>query len=100
MGKILHTVAIAFVFYSFGWFLHAQGVPVHASDGGTRETLQSIDIVSVPNAPFSATVVTVWTSILPDGSTQTVKNHRTVVRDSSGRVFQERRSFTPNGDQG
>jgi hypothetical protein len=79
--------------------LVAQNVPVHAPDGGTTETLQSIDIVSVPNAPFSATVVTEWTRILPDGSTQTTKNHRLVVRDSSGRVFQERRSFTPTGDQ-
>jgi len=99
MVKLFFPVAIAFAFGSFGWWLAAQEVPMHAPDGGTTETLQSIDITSVPNAPFSATVVTVWTRILPDGSTQTNKNHRTVARDSSGRVFQERRSLTPDGDR-
>jgi hypothetical protein len=99
MYKLSVPVAIAFAFCFLGWSLAAQGVPTHAPDGGTHETLQSIDIVSVANAPFSATVATEWTRILPDGSTQTTKNHRIVARDSSGRVFQERRYFTPNGDQ-
>jgi hypothetical protein len=44
-------------------------------------------------------VVTEWTRILPDGSTETTRNHRTVARDNAGRVFQERRYFTPNGDK-
>ncbi|MGP8258891.1 MAG: hypothetical protein ACLQM6_02945 [Acidobacteriaceae bacterium] len=77
----------------------AAQAPMHAPDGGTSETLQSIDIFPAANVPFSATVVTEWTRILPDGSTQTTKNHRIVARDSSGRVFQERRYFSPNGDQ-
>jgi len=99
MSKPSFPLAVAFACCTFGLSLAAQGVPMHAPDGGTRETLQSIDITPVANAPFSASVVTEWTSILPDGSTQTIKNHRTVARDSSGRVFQERRSFTPTGDQ-
>jgi hypothetical protein len=98
MRKLSFPGVIAFGFCTFGLSVAAQ-VPIHAPDGGTTETLQSIDIAPVANAPFSATVVTEWTRILPDGSTQTIKNHRTVARDSSGRVFQERRSFTPNGDQ-
>jgi hypothetical protein len=61
--------------------------------------LQSIDILPAPNAPFSASVETEWTRILPDGSTQTTRNHRTVARDNLGRVFQERRAFTPDGDR-
>ncbi len=77
----------------------AQEPLAHAPDGGTRERVESIAIPSATNAPFSAVVVTEWTRILPDGSTQTNKNHRTVARDSSGRVFQERRFFTPTGDQ-
>jgi hypothetical protein len=80
-------------------WVRAQGAPAHAPDGGTRETLISIDIPSLPNAPFLATVVTEWTRILPDGSTQTVRNHRMVARDTSGRVFQERRYFSPAGDK-
>jgi hypothetical protein len=71
----------------------------HAPDGGVRETLQSIDIPTLTNAPFSANVETEWTKIMPDGTTATQKNHRTVARDSSGRVFQERRYFSPNGDK-
>lgn len=98
MVKLFFPVAIAFGFFISALSLAAQ-VPMHAPDGGTSETLQSIDITPAVNAPFSATVVTEWTRILPDGSTQITKNHRTVARDSSGRVFQERRSFTPNGDR-
>ena len=52
-----------------------------------------------PNAPFSATVTTEWTKLLPDGSKQSNWNHRTIARDSSGRIFEERRFFTPNGDK-
>jgi hypothetical protein len=77
----------------------AQDAAMHAPDGGTRQRLQSIDIPPATNAPFSAVVTTEWTRILPDGSTGTIKNHRTVARDSLGRVFQERRYFTPDGDK-
>src|SRR5262249_55465740 len=44
-------------------------------------------------------VITEWTRRLEDGSTITIKNHRTVARDRAGRIFQERRYFTPAGDQ-
>ncbi len=71
----------------------------HAPDGGVRETLQSINVPSLANAPFSANVETEWTKILPDGTTATQKNHRTIARDSSGRIFQERRYFSPTGDK-
>ena len=71
---------------------------LHAPDGGTRFTIQSIDIAPLENAPFPARIDTEWTRILPDGSTAIVKNHRTVARDSTGRIFQERRYFTPSGD--
>jgi hypothetical protein len=71
----------------------------HAPDGGVRQTLISISIPTLTNAPFSATVETEWTKVLPDGSTATTMNHRTVARDSSGRVFEERRYLLPNGDK-
>src|ERR1700733_15939876 len=76
-----------------------QNVPEHAPDGGTVQRIQSIDIPTITNAPFSAVVVTEWTRILPDGSTALMKNHRTGARDSVGRVFEERRYFTPDGDK-
>jgi hypothetical protein len=36
---------------------------------------------------------------LEDGTTTTVRNHRTIARDSNGRIFQERRFFSPTGDK-
>jgi hypothetical protein len=79
--------------------LLGQNIPEHAPDGGTVQRIQSIDIPPITNAPFSAVVVTEWTRILPDGSSALMKNHRTVARDSAGRVFEERRYFTPDGDK-
>lgn len=75
----------------------AQSV-AHAPDGGSIERLQSIAVTPKSGVPFRATVVTSWTRVLEDGTHITVKNHRTVARDSTGRIFQERRSFSPNGD--
>jgi hypothetical protein len=72
--------------------MHAQQAQ-HAPDGGTRETLTSIAVPPLPNAPFSATVQTEWTKYLTDGATQLIQNHRLIARDSLGRVFQERATF-------
>jgi len=70
-----------------------------AQEGGIRPMLVSIFIPPVANAPFTATVTTVWTTYMADGTTATIKNHRTIARDSAGRIFQERRRFSPNGDK-
>ncbi len=70
----------------------------YAPDGGTRETLQSITITAKAGAPFQATVVTSWKRRLEDGTETTIYNHRTVARDSTGRIFQERRYLTPTGN--
>ena len=80
-------------------FLLAQAPQDHPSlpDGGTREILVSIFIPSLPDAPFTATVNTEWVRTLPDGTRITVKNHRLIARDKSGRIFQERRTLVPEG---
>ena len=78
--------------------LSAQDAVPHALDGGTQEQMQSIFVTPAPNAPFSAVVKTEWTHIMPDGSKGTVYNHRSVARDSSGRVFEERRYLEPHGN--
>jgi len=72
---------------------------VRRAEGGTRPTLISISIPPLLNAPFTATVNTVWTVRSGDGTSSTVKNHRTIARDSAGRIFQERRELTPDGDK-
>jgi hypothetical protein len=87
-------VAVSVVSLSMG--AHAQ--VTYAPDGGTREIIQSITISAKPGAPFQATVVTSWKRRLEDGTETTIYNHRTVARDSTGRVFQERRAFSPTGN--
>lgn len=71
----------------------------HAPDADAMEMIPSITITAVPNASFSSVVTTEWTKTLADGSTMTRENHRVVVRDSAGRIFQERRTFVPKGAQ-
>ena len=70
---------------------------VHAPDGSTRETITSIVVPPIPDAPFSANVDTEWTRYLENGSTRLLKNRRLIARDGRGRVFQERRTFGPAG---
>src|ERR1700735_4554548 len=90
-----------------GWALLAAGSTAlaqaggtaHAPDGGVRQTIQSITIPPLQGAPFTAIVTTEWTRIMPDGTTATLKNHRLIARDSAGRIFEERRYFTPDGDK-
>ena len=99
MKNLLVSAAILVGSLVLGRTMLSQNVPEHAPDGGTIQRIQSIDIPTITNAPFSAVVVTEWTRIIPDGSTALIKNHRTVARDSVGRVFEERRYFTPDGDK-
>src|SRR5579862_8882945 len=68
---------------------------LHARDFNARETISSIFISPLPNAPFQATVTTEWTKYLPDGTTITRRNRRLVVRDGKGRIYQERRRLDP-----
>ena len=70
-------------------------VPQRPPDGGTREVLVSILIPSLASAPFTATVNTESIRQLGDGTTITLKNHRAIARDNSGRIFQERRLLVP-----
>jgi hypothetical protein len=90
---LLTTAALAFPMVS----LRAQNAEEahHAPDGSTSETVQSIAIPALANAPFTCTVSTEWVKRLEDGSTASVQNHRLVMRDGAGRIFQERRSLVP-----
>ncbi len=71
----------------------------HAPDGGVIERFNSILLPPIAHAPFTSTVTAEWTKILEDGSTWTVQNHRLVVRDGAGRIYQERRRLIPQGSQ-
>jgi hypothetical protein len=67
------------------------------SDGGTRETLESIFIPPIRNAPFSLTLETEWSRPLNGGGSFTVVNRRHIMRDSAGRIYQERWVLVPKG---
>jgi hypothetical protein len=76
--------------------LNAQdGGPAHAPDGRAQHFISPLYFSPKPNAPFTATARTLWVDTLPDGSTVTSENSRTVARDMEGRVFQERATFVP-----
>lgn len=66
-----------------------------AQDGGMREVLESIVIPPIPNAPFTATLVTEWARPTPDGGTITFVNQREVARDGDGRLYEERWGLVP-----
>ncbi len=82
-------------------FLNAQtsSETLRAPDGGTMEMLTSIFVAPVPNAPFTTTLNTQWIRTLEDGSRLTLQNHRIIMRDSAGRIFQERCRLVPDGQQ-
>ena len=71
--------------------------PGRAQDGGTREVLESIVIPPLANAPFSATLATEWARPMADGGTYTLANKRRIVRDSAGRIYEERWLLVPKG---
>jgi hypothetical protein len=90
---VLLLTALAFLAAPLG--AQTAGDTQHAPDGGTSEMIQSITIPALANAPFSCTVTTELVKKLEDGSSMTLQNHRLVMRDGAGRIFQERRSFVP-----
>lgn len=68
---------------------------MYVQDGGVRETLESIFIPPVVNAPFTCTLQTEWARAMPDGGTMTLVNQRRIARETSGRFYQERWVLVP-----
>ena len=71
----------------------------YTSDGGVSQTLQSIYIPPLVNAPFTAIVHTEWTRPMPGGGNFTFVNQRRVARDSTGRIYEERWLLAPKGSE-
>ena len=70
---------------------------IRRPDGGAYGPMQSIFIPPKPGAPFSLTLDTEWTRAMGNGGTFTVVNERHIVRDSKGRIYQERWILVPKG---
>lgn len=84
--------------------LHAQEAPppvIHFSDGGASPRgggpMESIFIPPMREAPFSLTLATEWSRPMENGGTFTLANQRRIVRDSRGRIYQERWILVPKG---
>jgi hypothetical protein len=73
--------------------------PMHAPDYRAQQVLIALYFGPKPNAPFTATAKTVWVKIMPDDSTITTWNERSVARDMDGRIFQERRFLAPDNSK-
>jgi hypothetical protein len=97
--KHVALLVSASVLVSLSCFAQKSEEGMHAPDGGVIEQFNSILLPPVPHAPFSSTVTAEWTKVLEDGSTLTVQNHRLVVRDGAGRIYQERRRLVPKDSQ-
>jgi hypothetical protein len=94
------SLYLALLSASFG-LLGAVSVQAQ-QDGGFTPTdgggvLESIYVPNLPNAPFTLTLHTEWVHTLPNGGTFTETNNRPIVRDSAGRIYQERWILTPKG---
>jgi len=95
---LLVPFAVLAVFCSFVLGQEAE-VAGHAPDGDSFEIINNIMIPAVQHAPFSSVVTAQWSRTLEDGSTLTRQNHRVVVRDGAGRIYQERRTLVPKNGQ-
>jgi hypothetical protein len=70
---------------------------VRIPDGGANGPMQSIFIPPKPGAPFSLTLAAEWTRSMANGGTFTLVNERHIMRDSKGRIYQERWILVPKG---
>ena len=70
---------------------------IRIPDGGANGRMESIFIPPKAGAPFSLTLATEWARPLGNGGTFTLTNERRIVRDSKGRIYQERWILVPKG---
>jgi hypothetical protein len=70
---------------------------IRRADGGAYGPMQSIFISPKAGAPFSLMLAAEWTRPMGNGGTFTMVNERRIVRDSKGRIYQERWILVPKG---
>lgn len=70
---------------------------VRAPDGGQSGRMESIFVPPKADAPFTLTLHAEWTRPVGNGGTLTLTNDRRIMRDSRGRIYQERAALVPKG---
>ena len=68
---------------------------VRVPDGGQSGSMESIFVPPKAGAPFSLTLHAEWKRPIGNGGSITFTNERRIVRDSRGRIFQERAALVP-----
>ena len=64
-------------------------------DGRTSSRVSGVEVLAIPDRPFSAKDSIDWTRTLEDGSTVTLHLDAFLARDSQGRIYRERHNFVP-----
>jgi hypothetical protein len=91
LGKLLVLALSALIFAPAVWAQNQPKQPVmHMADGGASGRMESIFVPPKAGAPFSLTLQTEWSRPMAGGGTFTLTNERRIVRDSKGRIYQER----------
>jgi len=85
---LLASVAIA------STILHAQEA-LRGPDGGTTTHVGGVELLAVPDKPFSGKSNIEWTRTLEDGSVIITHLQANLARDAQGRMYRERHSFVP-----
>jgi hypothetical protein len=71
--------------------------PERGPDAVTRSFTPGIEVLPYPNLPFSGTDTILQTRLMQNGGSVVTTLTAQVARDSQGRVYRERRQFTPQG---
>jgi hypothetical protein len=69
--------------------------PARGPDGGTSTHVSGVELLAIPDKPFSAKTSTEWTRTLEDGSTVVTRLEASLARDSRGRIYRENHTFVP-----
>ena len=77
----------------------APGSTFRYVDGGASGMMQSIFVSPKAHAPFSLMLSAEWSKPASDGGSFTMVNERRIIRDSNGRIYQERRGLVPKGSE-
>jgi len=71
--------------------------PSRGPDGSTHTRVSGVEVLAIPDEPFSAKDTIDWTRTQADGTNVTMHLDAFLARDSRGRIYRERHRFVPAG---
>lgn len=97
--KYLALLLVAGCFF-FAFVLAAQEPPRGPDRSSSSPThVSGVEILAIPDKPFSAKTSTDWTRKRADGATVTMHVDAFLARDSEGRIYRENHGFVPVGSR-